>query len=129
MISEDELAVLVLNGEIYNFRELRTELVAKGYRFRGQSDTDVLLQLYLAEREAMLERLNGIFALALWDKRDRTLLLARDALGVKPLYYAEPLGRWVELPGTVNPAAHTITVSGLDVSAFAQGMTRLALMG
>ena len=55
--------------------------------------------------------------------------LAATGGTLKPLYYAEPLGRWVELPGTVNPAAHTITVSGLDVSTFAQGMTRLALMG
>lgn len=89
MVSEDEFVVLVLNGEIYNFRELRRELVSKGHRFRGQSDTEVLLQLYLAEGEAMMKRLNGIFAFALWDKRDRSLVVARDALGVKPLYYAE----------------------------------------
>ncbi len=80
---------IVFNGEIYNYRELRDELLAQGYAFRGESDTEVLLQLYLAEGEAMLERLNGIFAFALWDKRDRSLLVARDALGVKPLYYAE----------------------------------------
>ncbi len=88
MVGADGGVVLVFNGEIYNFRELRSELEKQGYTFRGHSDTEVLLNLYLAEGESMLTRLNGIFAIALWDKRKKSLLLARDALGVKPLYYA-----------------------------------------
>ncbi len=93
MASTDGTVVLVYNGEIYNFRELRRELEMQGVQFRGNSDTEVLLNLYLREGEAMLPRLNGIFAFALWDGRKQSLFLARDALGVKPLYYAESGGR------------------------------------
>lgn len=89
MCDQDDSAVLVFNGEIYNFRELRAELERQGHRFRGHSDSEVLLQLYVAEGESMLRRLNGIFALAIWDRRKRSLLIARDALGVKPLYFGQ----------------------------------------
>jgi asparagine synthase (glutamine-hydrolysing) len=87
MVGADGAVILVFNGEIYNFRELRNELEAQGVGFKGHSDSEVLLNLYLAEGETMLSRLNGIFAFAIWDSRKQALLLARDALGVKPLYY------------------------------------------
>ncbi len=89
MKNSDDSVVLVFNGEIYNYRALSSALEAKGYLFQGHSDTEVLLNLYLEEGEGMLSHLNGIFAFAIWDGRKRSLLLARDALGVKPLYFAE----------------------------------------
>jgi len=82
-------AAIVYNGETYNYRELREELLRDGFQFNGESDTEVILNLYLRDGTAMLERLNGIFAFAIWDPRRSSLFVARDPLGVKPLYYAE----------------------------------------
>ena len=92
MISSDQKVVIVFNGEIYNFRELRSQLEEKNYTFQGHSDTEVLLNLYLAEGKEMLSKLNGIFAFAIWDSHCESLFVARDALGVKPLYYSEESG-------------------------------------
>ena len=88
MYSQDRQIVLVFNGEIYNVESIRASLVANGVSFSGRSDTEILLNLYLTEGEGMLSRLNGIFAFALWDRRKQKLLLARDAFGIKPLYYS-----------------------------------------
>lgn len=82
----DETLWLVCNGEIYNFRELRSELQAKGYRFKTGSDCEVLLHLYDEEGDDFIHRLNGMFDFALWDARRRRLLIGRDRLGIKPLY-------------------------------------------
>ena len=92
MASADGRFHIVLNGEIYNFRELRRELLAEGYPFRSESDTEVLLALYARDGAMMLPRLRGMYALAIWDGAARSLLLARDPLGIKPLYYAEAGG-------------------------------------
>ncbi|MGB0799316.1 MAG: asparagine synthetase B family protein, partial [Planktomarina sp.] len=86
MMSQDGRYVLSYNGEIYNFRELRAELETKGYGFRSTSDSEVLLTALQAWGPKALDRLNGMFAFALWDRREKTLMLARDRYGIKPLY-------------------------------------------
>ncbi len=84
-----EQAAITFNGEIYNYRELRQGLKADGYQFMSSTDTEVILNLYLRDGFNFIDKLNGIFAFAIWDNRQKGLLLARDSFGVKPLYYAE----------------------------------------
>ncbi|HEV2866483.1 MAG TPA: asparagine synthase (glutamine-hydrolyzing) [Allosphingosinicella sp.] len=86
MASADGRYLLNYNGEVYNFRELRAELEARGHLFRSRTDSEVVLNAFAEWGTAALERFNGMFALALWDRRDRRLLLARDRYGIKPLY-------------------------------------------
>jgi asparagine synthase (glutamine-hydrolysing) len=87
MSNEDGTVWISYNGELYNFQEHRERLLSRGHVFRGHSDTEVLVHLYEEEGPAFLQKLNGMFALAIWDSRRRQLLLARDHAGIKPLYY------------------------------------------
>src|SRR5260370_2712248 len=88
MASEDGRIVVSFNGEIYNYKALRVELEAAGVHFRTNSDTEALLHLYARHGTAMVQRLRGMFAFAIWDEMRRELFLARDPYGIKPLYTA-----------------------------------------
>lgn len=93
--NEDQSLWIVFNGEIFNYVELRPELEARGHRFRTHTDTEVLLHLYEEFGSQCLERLNGQFALAIWNVREQSLFLARDRLGVRPLFYSVSQGRLI----------------------------------
>ena len=90
--NEDQTVWIVFNGEIYNFPEIKKELVAKGHRFSTNTDTEVIVHLYEEMGEACVERLNGMFAFAIWDCREQALFLARDRIGQKPLFYTQQNG-------------------------------------
>lgn len=89
MVSHDNNLIISFNGEIYNYKALREELESKGYRFRSNSDTEVILHLYAAKGVDMLAELRGMFALAIWDRNAERLIIARDPYGIKPLYYSD----------------------------------------
>src|ERR1051325_8214097 len=88
MFNEDDSIAIVFNGEIYNHADYRADLEAKGHRYRSHCDTETILHLYEEHGRRAVEYLRGMFAFAIWDKPRRQLLLARDRLGIKPLYYS-----------------------------------------
>ena len=89
LYNEDETVVVTFNGEIFNFMEVEKELLARGHKFRTRCDTEVIVHAWEEWGERCLERFNGMFAFAVWDRNQDTLFIARDRLGVKPLFYAE----------------------------------------
>ncbi len=96
LYNEDETVVITYNGEVFNFKEIEAELLARGHKFRTRCDTEVIVHAWEEWGTACLAHFNGMFAFAIWDRRQQTLFLARDRLGVKPLLYAElPDGRIV----------------------------------
>jgi asparagine synthase (glutamine-hydrolysing) len=115
---------ITYNGELYNFRELRRELEQSGERFSTECDTEVLLRMFVVHGPRMLERLNGIFAFAIWDNADRRLFLARDRLGVKPLYYAEAAGCFA-FASELRALLPLVGTPSLDETALADYLTFL----
>ena len=110
---------LVFNGEIYNFREIRSELIRLGHEFASTGDTEVVLLGYQEWGPAVLDRLRGMFAFAIHDTREQTTFLARDALGIKPLYYLDD-GRRVLIASEIQALRSVVDVGGNDPEALAR---------
>ena len=125
MHSPDRNTIIIYNGELYNTPELRTELLSRGHEFVGHSDTDVLLHAYLEWKTDAFSRLNGIFAFAIWEKRERRLTLCRDRLGVKPLFFA-PIRNGLTFGSTIDTVlCHPEIEPALDED----GLRTLLLLG
>jgi asparagine synthase (glutamine-hydrolysing) len=115
---------ITYNGELYNFRELRKQLEQRGERFTTSCDTEVLLRMFVVDGPRMLERLDGMFAFAIWDDVERRLFLARDQLGVKPLYYADT-GDCFAFASELRALLALVQTPSLDESAIADYLTFL----
>lgn len=117
--------VITYNGEIYNFRELRAELETKGCRFQSESDTEVLLHLYDRDGANMVDRLRGMFALAIYDRENHGVFLARDGFGIKPLYYADD-GKTLRFASQVKAL---LAGGGIDTAPSAPGRAGFYVWG
>lgn len=120
---------LVFNGEIYNYRELREQLAAKGHTFRTTSDTEVILTLFSEQGLQMLPRLRGMFAIAIWDNQHQTLTLARDPLGIKPLYWATGAGSASPLFAFASQVKTLRNLPGIDLAPNPAGHAGFYLWG
>jgi asparagine synthase (glutamine-hydrolysing) len=121
LYSEDGQIAVVCNGEIYNFQPLRAELESLGHAFKTRSDSEVLAHGYEQWGDGILDRIEGMFALAIWDANNRRLLLARDRMGEKPLYYAPTPGGGLAFASELRSLRHAPGVSGdIDPSALAR---------
>jgi asparagine synthase (glutamine-hydrolysing) len=123
MPNEDESVWITYNGEVYNHTALREELEARGHRYRSHTDTETIVHLYEDDGTACVERLEGMFAFAIWDARRRRLVLARDRLGVKPLYYARLRDGFVFGSEAKAVLEHPAVPRELDEQAFADYLT------
>src|SRR5438477_4097579 len=120
---------ITYNGEIYNFRELRSELASRGHTFHTHSDTEGLLHAYIEWGEECVRRLNGIFAFGLWDEQKQQLLLARDHLGVKPLFYAQR-GSAILFGSELKVLlAHPLVKAEVDADGLAEILTFVRIPG
>ncbi|HLH15330.1 MAG TPA: asparagine synthase (glutamine-hydrolyzing) [Solirubrobacteraceae bacterium] len=123
MSNEDGSVWVAFNGEIYNHAELREELEARGHRYRSHCDTETIVHLYEEEGERCVERLDGMFAIAVWDERRRELFLARDRLGKKPLYWTRAAGGMAFASEIKALLRHPAVHADLDVAAFYDYLT------
>lgn len=123
--SEDKRFVLTYNGEIYNFLEIRKELEEKGYRFKTNCDTEVLINAFAEWNTDCLKKLNGMFAFAVWDEREKTLTAARDRAGIKPLYYSKINSEFVFASEIKAILASKMVKADLDLEGFNQFLTFL----
>lgn len=123
METSDGRFVLTYNGEVYNFQELRVELQAMGYQFRSRTDSEVVLYAWAAWGAKALDRLNGMFAFAIWDRREQELVLARDRYGIKPLYYTELPDNFLFGSEVKAMLAHPAMQADLDAEALLEYMT------
>ena len=123
--TEDRRYAITYNGELYNYREIRNELIAKGHNFSTESDTEVLLKAFREWNVGCLERLNGMFAFAIWDDVEKTLTLARDRVGLKPLFYSK-IGEKFAFASEIKAILATgIVTAELDHEALNQFLTFL----
>ncbi len=123
--SEDRRFALTYNGEIYNYLEVKKELEAKGYQFKTTCDTEVLINAFAEWNVGCLEKLNGMFAFAVWDEQEKTLTLVRDRAGIKPLYYAKIGDKFVFASEIKAILAAKIFKAELDLEGFNQFLTFL----